>query len=121
MNGNKTTNYCWPTIICGFISIHGYPVGVLGNNGMLFPDASQKAAHFIQLCNKRNLPLVFLQNITGFMVGKDYEQDGSIKKGAQMLNAVSNSNVPHLTVIVGNSYGAGTYAMSRHCVSSSSI
>ncbi len=101
-----------PTIICGFISIHGYPVGVLGNNGMLFPDASQKAAHFIQLCNKRNLPLVFLQNITGFMVGKDYEQDGSIKKGAQMLNAVSNSNVPHLTVIVGNSYGAGTYAMS---------
>ena len=101
-----------PTIICGFISIHGYPVGVLGNNGMLFPDASQKAAHFIQLCNKRNLPLIFLQNITGFMVGKDYEQDGSIKKGAQMLNAVSNSNVPHLTVIVGNSYGAGTYAMS---------
>ena len=101
-----------PTIICGFISIHGYPVGVLGNNGMLFPDASQKAAHFIQLCNKRNLPLVFLQNITGFMVGKDYEQDGSIKKGAQMLNAVSNSEVPHLTVIVGNSYGAGTYAMS---------
>ena len=79
---------------------------------MLFPDASQKAAHFIQLCNKRNIPLVFLQNITGFMVGKDYEQDGSIKKGAQMLNAVSNSNVPHLTVIIGNSYGAGTYAMS---------
>mgnify|MGYP005710836605 FL=1 len=101
-----------PTIICGFISIHGYPVGVLGNNGMLFPNASQKAAHFIQLCNKRDLPLVFLQNITGFMVGKDYEQDGSIKKGAQMLNAVSNSEVPHLTVIVGNSYGAGTYAMS---------
>ena len=101
-----------PTIVCGFISIHGYPVGVLGNNGMLFPDSSQKAAHFIQLCNKRNLPLVFLQNITGFMVGKDYEQDGSIKKGAQMLNAVSNSNVPHLTVIIGNSYGAGTYAMS---------
>ena len=101
-----------PTLICGFISIHGYQVGVLGNNGMLFPDASQKAAHFIQLCNKRNIPLVFLQNITGFMVGKDYEQDGSIKKGAQMLNAVSNSNVPHLTVIVGNSYGAGTYAMS---------
>ena len=101
-----------PTLICGFISIHGYPVGILGNNGMLFPDASQKAAHFIQLCNKRNIPLVFLQNITGFMVGKDYEQDGSIKKGAQMLNAVSNSNVPHLTVIIGNSYGAGTYAMS---------
>ena len=101
-----------PTLICGFISIHGYQVGVLGNNGMLFPDASQKAAHFIQLCNKRNIPLVFLQNITGFMVGKDYEQDGSIKKGAQMLNAVSNSNVPHLTIIIGNSYGAGTYAMS---------
>ncbi|MDA9636584.1 acyl-CoA carboxylase subunit beta [SAR86 cluster bacterium] len=101
-----------PTVVCGFISIHGYPVGVLGNNGMLFPDASQKAAHFIQLCNKRNLPLVFLQNITGFMIGKEYEQDGSIKKGSQLVNAVSNSDVPHLTVIVGNSYGAGTYAMS---------
>ncbi len=101
-----------PTIICGFMKIHGYTVGVLGNNGSLFPDSSQKAAHFIQLCNQISIPLVFLQNITGFNIGKEFEQNGSIKKGAQMLNAVSNSEVPHLTVILGNSYGAGTYAMS---------
>ncbi|MDA9730123.1 acyl-CoA carboxylase subunit beta [SAR86 cluster bacterium] len=101
-----------PTIICGFMKIHGHIVGVLGNNGSLFPDSSQKAAHFIQLCNQISIPLVFLQNITGFNIGKEFEQNGSIKKGAQMLNAVSNSEVPHLTVILGNSYGAGTYAMS---------
>jgi acetyl-CoA carboxylase carboxyltransferase component len=101
-----------PTIICGFMKIHGHTVGVLGNNGSLFPDSSQKAAHFIQLCNQISIPLVFLQNITGFNIGKEFEQNGSIKKGAQMLNAVSNSEVPHLTVILGNSYGAGTYAMS---------
>lgn len=101
-----------PTIICGFMKIHGNTVGVLGNNGSLFPDSSQKAAHFIQLCNQISIPLVFLQNITGFNIGKEFEQNGSIKKGAQMLNAVSNSEVPHLTVILGNSYGAGTYAMS---------
>ena len=101
-----------PTVICGFMKIHGHTVGVLGNNGSLFPDSSQKAAHFIQLCNQISIPLVFLQNITGFNIGKEFEQNGSIKKGAQMLNAVSNSEVPHLTVILGNSYGAGTYAMS---------
>ena len=101
-----------PTIICGFMKIHGHRVGVLGNNGSLFPDSSQKAAHFIQLCNQISIPLIFLQNITGFNIGKEFEQNGSIKKGAQMLNAVSNSEVPHLTVILGNSYGAGTYAMS---------
>ncbi|NNE72401.1 MAG: acyl-CoA carboxylase subunit beta [Acidimicrobiales bacterium] len=100
------------TMICGWASIHGYPVGILGNNGVIYPDSAQKAAHFIQLCNQIDLPLVFLQNITGYMVGKDFEHDGIIKKGSQMINAVSNSTVPHLTVIIGSSYGAGTYGMS---------
>ena len=101
-----------PTLICGWASIHGYPVGILGNNGVLYPDAAQKGAHFIQLCNQIDIPLVFLQNITGFMVGKDFEADGIVKKGSQMLNAVTNSTVPHMTVILGSSYGAGTYGMS---------
>ena len=87
-------------------------MGVLGNNGVIYPDSAQKAAHFVQLCNHIDVPLVFFQNITGFMVGKDFEADGIIKKGSQMINAVSNSTVPHLTVIVGSSYGAGTYGMS---------
>ena len=100
------------TMICGWASIHGYPVGVLGNNGVIYPDSAQKAAHFIQLCNKIDIPLVFFQNITGFMVGTDFESDGIIKKGSQMINAVTNSCVPHLTVIIGSSYGAGTYGMS---------
>ena len=100
------------TMVCGWASIHGYPVGVLGNNGVIYPDSAQKAAHFIQLCNQIDMPLVFLQNITGFMVGKDFEADGIIKKGSQMINAVTNSTVPHLTVIIGSSYGAGTYGMS---------
>ena len=100
------------SIVCGWASIHGYPVGILGNNGVLYPDSAQKAATFIQLCNQIDVPLVFLQNITGYMVGKDYEADGIIKKGAQMINAVANSTVPHLTVIIGSSYGAGTYGMS---------
>ncbi|MDH4277205.1 MAG: acyl-CoA carboxylase subunit beta [Acidimicrobiia bacterium] len=101
-----------PSIICGWASIHGFPVGVLGNNGVIYPDSAQKAAHFIQLCNQIDVPLLFLQNITGYMVGKDYEADGIIKKGSQMINAVTNSTVPHLTVIIGSSYGAGTYGMS---------
>ena len=101
-----------PTMVCGWAEIHGYPVGILGNNGVIYPDASQKAAHFIQLCNQIDIPLVFLQNITGFMVGKDFEADGIVKKGSQMINAVTNSTVPHLTVIIGSSYGAGTYGMS---------
>ncbi len=101
-----------PTMICGWASIHGYPVGILGNNGVIYPDSAQKAAHFIQLCNQIDVPLVFLQNITGYMVGKDFERDGIIKKGSQMINAVTNSTVPHLTVIIGSSYGAGTYGMS---------
>lgn len=101
-----------PSIVCGFAAIHGYPVGVLGNNGVLYPESAEKAAHFIQLCNQIDLPLVFLQNITGYMVGKDFEAAGIVKKGSQMINAVTNSTVPHLTVIIGSSYGAGTYGMS---------
>ena len=101
-----------PTMICGWAEVHGYPVGVLGNNGVIYPDASQKAAHFIQLCNQIDVPLVFVQNVTGFMVGRDFEADGIVKKGSQLINAVSNSTVPHLTVVIGSSYGAGTYGMS---------
>jgi acetyl-CoA carboxylase carboxyltransferase component len=101
-----------PTLICGWASIHGYPIAILGNNGVLYPDSAQKAAHFIQLANQVDVPLLFLQNITGYMVGRDFEADGIIKKGSQMINAVTNSTVPHLTVIIGSSYGAGTYGMS---------
>jgi acetyl-CoA carboxylase carboxyltransferase component len=100
------------TLICGWASIEGFPVGILGNNGVLNPEAAEKAAHFIQLNNQIDVPLLFLQNLTGFVVGKEFEQAGIIKKGSQMINAVTNSTVPHITVIVGNSYGAGTYAMS---------
>ena len=100
------------TMICGWSSIAGYPIGILGNNGVIYPQGAEKAAHFIQLCNQIDVPLVFLQNITGYMVGRDFEADGIIKKGSQMLNAVTNSTVPHLTVIIGSSYGAGTYGMS---------
>jgi acetyl-CoA carboxylase carboxyltransferase component len=100
------------SLVCGFASIHGHPVGILGNNGVLYPDSSQKGAHFIQLANQVDVPLWFIQNITGFMVGRDFEADGIIKKGSQLINAVSNSEVPHLTVTIGASYGAGTYGMS---------
>ena len=99
------------TLVTGFAKIHGYPVGIIGNNGVLFNNEANKGAHFIQLCNRQNIPLLFLQNITGFMVGKDYEQSGIIKDGAKMINAVSNSEVPSITIIVGSSYGAGNYAM----------
>ena len=101
-----------PTMVWGWTSIHGYQVGILGNNGPIYPESAEKAATFIQLCNKRNIPLIFLHNVTGFLVGKDFERQGIIKKGAQLINAVSNSTVPHITFIVGASYGAGTYAMS---------
>jgi len=101
-----------PTMVCGWASIHGYQVGILGNNGPIYPQCAEKAASFIQLCNKRNIPLIFLQNVTGFLVGKDFERQAIIKKGSQLINSVSNSNVPHITIIVGASYGAGTYAMS---------
>ncbi len=100
------------TLVCGWARIQGYPVGILGNNGVLNPESAEKAAHFIQLANQIDVPLLFLQNLTGFVVGKDPEQAGIIKKGSQMINAVTNSEVPHLTVIIGASYGAGTYAMS---------
>ena len=101
-----------PTMVCGWTSVHGYQVGILGNNGPIYPESAEKAASFIQLCNKRNIPLMFLHNVTGFLVGKDFESQGIIKKGSQLINAVSNSMVPHITIIVGASYGAGTYAMS---------
>ena len=101
-----------PTLVCGWARIHGYPVGILGNNGALFSESSEKAAQFIQLCNQIDVPLVFLHNITGYIVGTDYEQGGITKNGSKMINAVSNSTVPHLTVIVAASYGAGNYGMS---------
>ena len=100
------------SLVCGWSTVHGYPVGILGNNGPIYPESAEKGASFIQLCNKRNIPLIFLHNVTGFLVGKDFERQGIIKKGSQLINAVSNSMVPHITFIVGASYGAGTYAMS---------
>jgi acetyl-CoA carboxylase carboxyltransferase component len=98
--------------VTGWASIHGYPVGILGNNGALFPESAEKAAQFIQLCNQINVQLIFLHNITGFLVGTDFEQNGITKNGSKMINAVSNSTVPHISVIVGASYGAGNYGMS---------
>lgn len=100
------------TLVTGWGSICGFPVGVLANNGILFSEESQKGAQFIQLSNFRDIPLVFVQNITGFMVGTRYEQGGIIKDGAKLINAVSNSGVPHITLMVGASYGAGNYGMS---------
>ena len=100
------------TMVCGWACINGYQIGILGNNGPIYPESAEKAASFIQLCNKRDIPLIFLQNVTGFLVGKDFERQAIIKKGSQLINAVSNSNVPHITIIIGASYGAGTYAMS---------
>ena len=101
-----------PTLVCGWASIHGYPVGVLGNNGALFSESSEKAAQFIQLCNQIDVPLLFLHNITGYIVGTDFERGGITKNGSKMINAVANSTVPHITIIVGASYGAGNYGMS---------
>lgn len=101
-----------PSLVTGWANIHGYPVGVLANaQGVLFGEESQKAAQFIQLANQIHTPLVFLHNTTGYMVGKEYEQSGIIKHGAMMINAVSNSKVPHLSVLMGASYGAGHYGM----------
>lgn len=100
------------TLVAGWASIHGFPVGILGNNGVLFSDSSEKATQFIQLCNQVDVPIIFLQNITGYIVGKVYEQGGIVKNGSKMINAVSNSKVPHITVIIGASYGAGNYGMS---------
>ncbi len=99
------------TLVCGFARIHGYKVGIVANNGILFSESALKGAHFIQLCNQRNIPLVFLQNITGFMVGKKYEQSGIARDGAKMVTAVACSHVPKFTVVIGGSFGAGNYAM----------
>jgi acetyl-CoA carboxylase carboxyltransferase component len=99
-------------LVCGWGEVCGYPVAVLANNGILFSEESQKGAQFIQLANHADTPLLFLQNITGFMVGTRYEQGGIIKHGAMLVNAVANSTVPHLTVMLGASYGAGNYGMS---------
>ena len=99
------------TLVTGYAHIHGFPVGILANNGILFSESSEKGAQFIQLCNQSDTPLLFLQNITGFMVGKRYEEGGIIKDGAKLINAVSNSWVPAITVMVGASYGAGNYGM----------
>jgi len=98
--------------VTGWASIDGYPIGILGNNGPLMSESSEKAAQFIQLCNQIDVPLLFLHNITGYIVGTDFEQGGITKNGSKMINAVSNSTVPHITVIVGASYGAGNYGMS---------
>ena len=99
------------TLVCGFARLHGYPVGIVANNGILFSDSALKGTHFIQICNKRNIPLIFLQNVTGFMVGKAYENSGIAKDGAKMVTAVATSHVPKFTVIIGGSFGAGNYAM----------
>ena len=99
------------TLVTGFAHIHGYPVGIVANNGILFAESALKGAHFIELCNQRNVPLVFLQNITGFMVGKKYEHAGIAKDGAKMVTAVACSHVPKFTVVIGGSFGAGNYAM----------
>lgn len=99
------------TLVCGFSRIFGYPIGIIANNGILFGESAQKGAHFIELCGQRKIPLVFLQNITGFMVGRQYEAEGIAKHGAKLVTAVSTVRVPKITVIIGNSYGAGNYGM----------
>ena len=99
------------TLVTGFAHVHGYPVGIVANNGILFAESALKGAHFIELCNQRGIPLVFLQNITGFMVGKKYENAGIAKDGAKMVTAVACSHVPKFTVVIGGSFGAGNYAM----------
>src|SRR3954454_919939 len=100
-----------PTLVCGFAHVWGYPVGIVANNGILFAESAQKGAHFIELCAQRGVPLVFLQNITGFMVGKRYEAGGIAKDGAKMVTAVATAAVPKFTIIIGGSFGAGNYGM----------
>jgi 3-methylcrotonyl-CoA carboxylase beta subunit len=100
-----------PTIVTGFARLHGFLVGIIANNGVLFSESALKATHFIELCNARGIPLIFLQNITGFMVGRDYERGGIAKDGAKMVHAVANSVVPKFTVVIGGSFGAGNYGM----------
>ena len=100
-----------PTLVTGFARVHGIPVGILANHGVLFVESAEKGAHFIELCGQRRIPLVFLQNITGFIVGRQYEAAGIARAGAKMVHAVATSGVPRMTVIIGGSYGAGNYAM----------
>ncbi|MBY7669247.1 carboxyl transferase domain-containing protein, partial [Vibrio anguillarum] len=99
------------TLVCGFAHIHGMPIGIVANNGILFSESAQKGAHFIELCAQRKIPLLFLQNITGFMVGQKYEAEGIAKHGAKMVTAVACADVPKFTVVIGGSYGAGNYGM----------
>ena len=99
------------TLVCGFAAIEGYPVAILANQGVLFAESSQKGAHFVELACKRRIPLVFLQNITGFMVGKEYEEAGIARDGAKLVMAVACAEVPKFTVVIGGSFGAGNYAM----------
>jgi 3-methylcrotonyl-CoA carboxylase beta subunit len=99
------------TLVTGFARLHGHPVGIVANNGILFSESAVKGAHFIELCDQRGIPLVFLQNITGFMVGREYEAGGIAKHGAKMVTAVATTRVPKLTVIIGGSFGAGNYSM----------
>ncbi|HIF76795.1 MAG TPA: methylcrotonoyl-CoA carboxylase [Sulfitobacter sp.] len=100
------------TLVCGFAHVKGCPIGIIANNGVLFSEAAQKGAHFVELCSQRNIPLVFLQNITGFMVGRKYENEGIARHGAKMVTAVATTNVPKITMLVGGSFGAGNYGMS---------
>jgi hypothetical protein len=104
------------TLVCGFARLHGFLVGIIANNGVLFSESALKATHFIELCNMRGVPLIFLQNITGFMVGRQYERGGIAKDGAKMVHAVANSVVPKFTVIIGGSFGAGNYGMCGRAV-----
>src|SRR5207249_2788391 len=106
-----------PTLVTGFARIHGHPAGIIANNGILFSESALKAAHFIELCDQRQVPLVFLQNISGFMVGKEYEAGGIAKDGAKMVTAVACSTVPKFTVIIGGSFGAGNYGMAGRAYS----
>src|SRR6202023_2777364 len=99
------------TLVCGFAHIHGFPVGILANNGILFSESALKGAHFIELCSQRKIPLVFLQNVTGFMVGQKYEAQGIAKDGAKLVAAVACAGVPKFTIIIGGSFGAGNYGM----------
>src|SRR5690606_8698665 len=99
------------TLTCGFAHIMGFPVGILANSGVFFSETSLKGAHYVEMCCARNIPLLFLQNITGCMVGKKYERGGMAKDGAKLVHAVANANVPRFTVIFGGSFGAGNYAM----------
>jgi 3-methylcrotonyl-CoA carboxylase beta subunit len=100
-----------PTLVTGFAHLHGHPVGIVANNGILFGESAVKGAHFIELCDQRGIPLLFLQNISGFMVGREYEAGGIAKHGAKMVTAVATTRVPKLTVVIGGSYGAGNYSM----------